>query len=286
MVCYLCGKSDFVDRPGKVRDIQEIKVIECTSCGLVTLSGTDHISERHYEEGKMHSTEISIDDWLKTTETDDLRRFYMFKPKLIGKNVLDFGCGNGGFLIKSKLFSNKSDGIELEERMQPFFAEQGLKVWKSLSEAKANPADRYDLITSFHVFEHLTDPAAVLVDLSYLLSENGEIIIEVPSSDDALLTLYKNEAFSNFTYWSQHLFLFNQHTMADLIRKSGLKLNWVKQVQRYGLANHLYWLSNDRPGGHANWSFLSSKELDNAYAQQLASIGKSDTIVASIGLKQ
>lgn len=285
MICYLCSKSDFVDRPGKVRDLEEIKVIECTNCGLVTLSRTDHISERHYEEGKMHSKEIEINDWLKSTETDDQRRFEMFKPKLIGKNILDFGCGNGGFLLKTKPYANKSNGIELEERMQPFFAEQNLKVWNSLKEAASNSTDRYDLITSFHVFEHLSDPASVLVDLSKLLYENGEIIIEVPSSDDALLILYKNEAFSNFTYWSQHLFLFNQHTMVDLIKKSGLKLNWIKQVQRYGLSNHLYWLSNDRPGGHAIWSFLSSKELDKAYAQQLASIGKSDTILASISLK-
>jgi 2-polyprenyl-3-methyl-5-hydroxy-6-metoxy-1,4-benzoquinol methylase len=286
MVCYLCGKSDFVDRPGKVRDIEEIKVIECTNCGLVTLSRTDYISERHYEEGKMHSTEISINDWLKSTETDDQRRFEMFKPKLIGKNILDFGCGNGGFLLLSKPYANKTIGIELEERMQPFFEEQKLKVWNSLKEATENSTDRYDLITAFHVFEHLSDPASVLVDLSKLLHENGEIIIEVPSSEDALLTLYKNEAFSNFTYWSQHLFLFNQHTMVDLIRKSGLKLNYVKQVQRYGLANHLYWLSNDRPGGHAIWSFLSSKELDKVYAQQLSSIGRSDTILASISIKK
>jgi uncharacterized Zn finger protein len=50
MICYLCSKSDFVDRPGKVRDLEEIKVIECTNCGLVTLSRTDHISERPYDE--------------------------------------------------------------------------------------------------------------------------------------------------------------------------------------------------------------------------------------------
>lgn len=93
-----------------------------------------------------------------------------------------------------------------------------------MSEATANPTDRYDLITSFHVFEHLTDPAAVLVDLSNLLSAGGEIIIEVPSSDDALLTLYKNEASSNFTYWSQHLFLFNQNTYGGFNKKKRIEI--------------------------------------------------------------
>ncbi len=86
-----------------------------------------------------------------------------------------------------------------------------------------------------------THPVSVLVYLSKLLNENGKIILEVPSSDDALLTLYKNEAFSNFPYWNQHLFLFKQITMLYLIKKSGLTLNWVKQIQRYDLPNQLFW---------------------------------------------
>ena len=35
---------------------------------------------------------------------------------------------------------------------------------------------------------------------------------------------------------------------SDLGSVYNLKLNWVKQIQRYGLANHLYWLSNNKPG--------------------------------------
>ena len=76
------------------------------------------------------------------------------------------------------------------------------------------------------------------------------MIIEVPNSSDALLTLYENEPFQNFTYWSQHLFLFNEKTMTELVKKAGLKLNWIKHVQRYPLSNNLYWLAKGEPGGH------------------------------------
>lgn len=120
--------------------------------------------------------------------------------------------------------------------------------------------------------------------MTTLLNQGGEIIIEVPSSEDALLTLYKSDAFSKFTYWSQHLFLFNQHTISDLVKKANLKLNWVQQVQRYGLSNHLYWLSNKLPGGQKKWNFLNSNLLDELYAKQLASVGKSDTIMVSISI--
>ena len=141
---------------------------------------------------------------------------------------------------------------------------------------------KYDIITAFHVVEHLPDPLGTIMDLSKILKKNGEIIIEVPSSDDALLTLYNCDAFSNFTYWSQHLFLFNKKTFSDLIDKTTLKINWIKNIQRYPLSNHLYWLSKGLPGGHEIWKLMNDKHLNKAYEKQLEAVGKTDTIIASI----
>jgi hypothetical protein len=97
-----------------------------------------------------------------------------------------------------------------------------------------------------------------------------------------LLTLYESTPFSEFTYWSCHLYLFNSSNLALLVRKAGLKMNYVKQIQRYPLSNHLYWLAKGKPGGHQKWHFLDSTELHAAYERQLAAIGKCDTILASI----
>ena len=49
-----------------------------------------------------------------------------------------------------------------------------------------------------------------------MLSDNGQIIVEVPNADDALLTLYECEPFSHFTYWSCHLFLYTAKTLQML----------------------------------------------------------------------
>ena len=59
--------------------------------------------------------------------------------------------------------------------------------------------------------EHLADPRGTLVQLAQHLRPHGRIVVEVPSSADALLTLYDCDAFRRFTYWSQHLFLFERH---------------------------------------------------------------------------
>lgn len=284
MKCYLCGNKNFFFREGSVRDNKNIKVIECEKCSLVTLDSMDHLCERHYEEGGMHDDNKSLNEWLSEGEKDDIRRLNFLKEKILNKNILDFGCGAGGFLIKSKKIANSVEGIELEESLKNHFKKNNLTVWPRLENLLEIKNKKYDLITAFHVFEHLSDPITILKKLSKLLSKDGEIIIEVPNSDDALLTLYQNKEFSNFTYWSQHLFLFNEKTFSDLVIRSGLKLNWIKQIQRYSLANHLYWLSKGSPGGHKIWTFFDDNDLNNSYNKKLASLGKSDTILASVSV--
>ena len=140
------------------------------------------------------------------------------------------------------------------------------------------------MITAFHIIEHLPDSLQVLKSLAEKLSSNGQIIIEVPSSEDALLTLYDSDAFQCFTYWSQHLFLFNSNNLGLLAKKAGLVVKAIQHIQRYPLSNHLHWLSKGKPGGHKAWSFIDSPELNNAYANALAAIGKTDTLVAFLEL--
>ena len=126
------------------------------------------------------------------------------------------------------------------------------------------------MITAFHVIEHLSDPVSMLKTLEAKLSKNGRIVVEVPSSEDALLTLYDSSAFQHFTYWSQHLFLFNAETLRRLAKQAGLCIVSIQQYQRYPLSNHLHWLSKGKPGGHQKWAFLDSPELKTAYANALA----------------
>jgi 2-polyprenyl-3-methyl-5-hydroxy-6-metoxy-1,4-benzoquinol methylase len=177
--------------------------------------------------------------------------------------------------------ARKVSGVELEEALQFSFKERRLNVFSSLKKAQEQN-ERYDVITAFHVVEHLKNPKKILKDLSDCLTEDGEMIIEVPNSDDALLTLYESKSFQNFTYWSQHLFLFNKETMAELIKQAGLKLNWIKYVQRYPLSNHLYWLAKGKPGGQKVWGIMNNDILDKEYESQLSNIGKTDTIILGV----
>lgn len=280
--CYLCGSDTIAQRPGVVRDAPELRVFQCNDCGLVFLSSFDHIQVSHYEKSGMHGDELpEITTWLLESASDDERRLNFLKPKLVGKRLLDFGCGPGGFLVKAQNFAENVTGVEPELRLQNYFNQQGLQVYPSIAKIFEKIA-RFDLITAFHVVEHLPNPRSVLSQLAGLLNPGGELIIEVPNSDDALLTLFECKPFTSFTYWSQHLFLFNQRTLSDLIQQAGLKMLWIKQVQRYPLSNHLYWLARGKPGGHKQWAFIDSLSLQESYSSQLAALGRCDTLIAGI----
>ena len=220
---------------------------------------------------------------MKDTQIDDKRRYEFLKEKVTNQDVLDFGCGIGGFLDYTKQIAKSVVGIELEEALQASFKSRELTVFRNINYAKES-GNKWDLITAFHVIEHLKDPVEMIKELSTLLNEEGEMIIEVPSSEDALLSLYNSSQFQNFTYWSQHLFLFNQRTIHLLVEKTGLKLNWIKHIQRYPLSNHLYWLSKGKPGGHKKLAFMYDNSLNEKYEQQLASLGLTDTIILGVSL--
>ena len=280
MNCYLCDCEEFRQRKGTVRDDHALRILECVECGLVRLSSFEHISIGHYENAGMHGrTPPAIETMLRGSEKDDQRRFEMLKPIITNRRVMDFGCGGAGFLGKARSVAAEVAGVEPEARVREY--------WRSEFELHANletSGTGYDVITAFHVIEHLVDPRATLSELAQHLAPGGRIVIEVPSSEDALLTLYDCEAFQRFTYWSQHLYLFNAETLRRLVKQAGLNAISIEQFQRYPPSNHLYWLSRGEPGGHERWAFLDTPALASAYGGALAAIGKCDTLIANLSV--
>jgi SAM-dependent methyltransferase len=262
MNCYLCGSEEYRVIQEGTRDNPEVNVVECVHCGLVSLSSFDTVGP--------HRLVRDVTLWAKQTEKDDMRRAEQFNYLTNGKTILDFGCGNGGYLRYAKAYEKY--GLEIDDDARAYCKENRQIVFFDLDEDFV-----FDVITMFHVIEHIKDPIALLAELGNHLNPKGRIIIETPNSDDALITLYDCKDFKEFTYWSKHPFLYNHRTIMAVADKAGFNTRSVQQYQRYPLSNHLYWLSHGKPGGHAIWNFDN-----NEYAGTLASMGKCDTIIASL----
>ena len=158
--CYLCGGSSHHRRPGRVRDAEDMAILECDGCGLVFLS-RNRLASDFYQQSGMHGDNPQpVDSWLRETERDDERRYRYLNAAMTNRDVLDFGCGVGGFLLKARTAAKRVVGIELEERLQPHYSEKGLEVVRAVGDIPS--AECFDLITAFHVIEHLEDPAGML----------------------------------------------------------------------------------------------------------------------------
>ena len=282
--CMLCGSISF-QRKGKIRTNRKIlanKVLECSHCSLVFLNDDTHISEHHYEQSLMHDTVLDLAESRLETKVDDLRRLIMLESEIKDKNLVEIGSGNGGFLTLAKHLAKSAVGVEPEKKHHDNFNSENLKVYSSINEC-ANSINnsiehRADVVASFHVIEHVKNPLEFLLQMLSLLKPNGKAFVETPNSNDALIKLYDSSAFQDFTYWDNHLVLFNKESIEHMVKKiSGVTFRSIP-VQRYGIANHLYWLANGKPGGHKEWNFLDNTSINKQYQELLADQNMNDTL--------
>lgn len=276
--CFLCGGHEAEKIHHGVRGGAEIDVLKCKECGLVRLSDTVGDLDAFYASSGMRADESQDLEKIRlASRVDDERRFRYTERMIEGKRVIDFGCGDGGYLIRASQVAASVAGVELEHAMRKALNAEGMCCFSSIQEA-----GQADVITLFHVLEHLEDPLSYLKEFRNYLSPDGLMIIEVPNADDALLSLYDCKAFADFTYWICHIYLYTLSTLHLLFDKAQYEVVFMRQIQRYPLANHLFWLSQGAPGGHYKWSFLEDIESDTAYGNTLMRLGLADTIIAGV----
>lgn len=289
MICEICGKNfgGGVEPIHKgTRDKEYIDVYECPQCGTKFLYDNGSGNDNNYEAGFMYATNnlstMAIEERLKLFEADDVRRYHRTKDLCSGKQVLDFGCGFGGFLQNMQRSAASVSGVDLGHDEREYLSGKGFKCTKTIDEYN----EKFDVITLFHTFEHLPEPRMWLNKFSEYLNKGGILIMEVPNANDALLSLYKCEKFADFTYWSAHLFLYTEEGLEKVIEDTGkYEIISKEQIQRYSVANHLKWLAAGEPGGHNSWSFMDSEPLNRAYAEKLAELKMCDTLFFILRLK-
>jgi len=264
---------------GSVRDVPGVGVKQCQTCQLVTHT-SDLRNRVNYESGSMHEWSVGYGELnLEKPETDIGRR--MEALKILSEShkietVLDFGCGTGEMLRAMSEFYTVS-GVEPDQQAREKAQAFGNVIWDSAVDAISS-GEKYDLVTLFHVVEHLYQPFVELERVKSLLHPGGILVIETPNANDALLTIYASKAFQQFTYWSHHPMLHSDSSLKSLLVNTGFSILEDGGVQRYNLANHLYWLSTGKPGGHDIWLDLVSQETNTQYQMDLIERKTCDTL--------
>ncbi|OGE82667.1 MAG: hypothetical protein A2846_03350 [Candidatus Doudnabacteria bacterium RIFCSPHIGHO2_01_FULL_49_9] len=150
-------------------------------------------------------------------------------------------------------------------------------MYSSIAEVRDND---FEIVTLFHVMEHLVNPVEELAAIRTKMAKGGKIVIEVPHARDFMISFLENEPFKQFTFWSEHLILHTRESLRIFLETAGFRNITIQGFQRYPLANHLHWLVRGQPSGHEIWRELRTPMLDQAYAGMLDGIDRTDTLIA------
>ena len=90
--------------------------------------------------------------------------------------ILDFGCGTGAFIEHLDQRKYQAHGVE-PSRAARENAAKHLSIYTSIKETKGD----FQLISLWHVLEHLPDPSGTLSQLDQKLSSNGHLLLALPN---------------------------------------------------------------------------------------------------------
>jgi 2-polyprenyl-3-methyl-5-hydroxy-6-metoxy-1,4-benzoquinol methylase len=229
----------------------------------------------HYEEIEGYSY------WGNQTRTkslelhaeDDVRRSKQFLPFLRGRDVIDVGCGTGGFMDRIRAQVRSIVGVEPQSDVRKELQELGYIIYRTTFEA---PKESRDVATLLHVLEHILEPLKTLGEVRSILRPGGHIIIEVPHARDVLLKLNDFKAFS---LWSEHLVLHTKESLRTYLTAADFTDIKIDGYQRYPLANHIGWFVDGKPGGQTRLKEFGP--LADDYARMLLESDQTDTLIAT-----
>ena len=144
----------------------------------------------------------------------------MFKNEILDKDsVLDYGCGTGDFLKYAASQSYEVYGVEANSAARNQAVKKGLLAvdrWEKL------PKIKFDLISLWHVFEHILDLEACINEFNQRLNKGGTLLIAVPN-----LNSYDAKHYNE--YWAaydapRHLWHFPQTGIISLMESKGFEL--------------------------------------------------------------
>lgn len=164
--------------------------------------------------------------------------------------VLEVGASAGQFLTHVKDRVAKADAIELDKSCSDFMRDElGINTDSEFLRESRFADERYDIVCSFQVLEHVEDPVAFLRDLRISMKPGAKAFIEVPNLRDPLLTVWDVPSYHPFYYHAAHLHYFTDKSLRKVAEMAGFAPSQAEIIftQDYNLLNHLSWVMNGTP---------------------------------------
>jgi SAM-dependent methyltransferase len=148
------------------------------------------------------------------------RLIHRLLPAGVPRRLLDFGCGAGGFLLEAKRAGFETMGLGLNRDLAAHVeCVHAISVYQGLIEAPGFVAERFGVIVSSQVFEHLLDPVEMLRQLRQHLTPSGLLVTEVPNLHDSRERLWRGSTMDD-----AHLFYYSRRSLTRLLVDGGFRI--------------------------------------------------------------
>jgi SAM-dependent methyltransferase len=228
-VCDTTQFSPFLTCVDHTVSRETFQIVQCNSCGFKftnprpdesVLGGyyksEEYVSHSNTKKGFINSTYQTVRKYTLLKKLQLISKYYKTG------SILDIGCGTGEFLNVCKNAKWTTLGIEPDPGARKMAIDNfGLDV-REESELKNLPAESFDIISMWHVLEHVPKLNERIEDLKRLIKPNGMIIIAVPNCNSLDAKIYKE----NWAAYDvpRHLYHFTPNDIETLFRKHGLKM--------------------------------------------------------------
>ena len=159
-----------------------------------------------------------------------LRDHVAFITKAAGNrsvDVLDVGCGSGTLLGLLKHRGFRVTGLDFSAEAAAIAkAENGVDVAVGSLEEAHFPAESFDVVTLFHVMEHVTNPRLVLAQVSRVLKPNGVAILQVPNIESWQFKIFGARWYGLDI--PRHVIDYSRNSMLKLLADSGFVVNRIR----------------------------------------------------------
>ena len=274
--CVVCGGRSWRE-VGKAHDYEYATCSNlwtfraCSDCGHVQIDPVPApaalriIYPHDYYSYQIEQSIHPIARWAKDKLDRAKFRWITRGRRAPVEKYLDVGCGDGRYLqmmIERGMNPSQACGVELDARAVQAARVRGLSVVQGrVEEVSSFEPNSFDLITMFHVIEHVARPDEVIAKLRGLLRVGGLLALETPNFDCADARLSGKRFWGGY-HTPRHWHVFTSASLRRLLVAHGFSIerqrfqtghafllwtlhHWLKYgKERSGLARWCHPLNN------------------------------------------
>lgn len=249
--CPVCNQNNY----NKIFSKEGGEYVRCLECSMVYLNPvftnealTDYYQNNHSSQAELVESDNTFYVNLYNQGLDSIE-----SETKVAK-ILDIGCSSGIFLDTAKKRKWATSGIELNRKEFELASKKGHSAYNELLE-NISFEEKFNAISMWDVFEHIRDGEDYLIQMKNLLTEDGVIFLQIPSSDSLAAKILQEKC--NMFDGLEHVNLYGVETIKLLADKCGLKvLNLKTVISEIGVLNN--YLNYEHPyfGETTNKEFI------------------------------